>query len=95
VPKSVEVVNDLVQPRFCVRRLIQPRNDRIDELTRQPYDALIFGLDARTSLEHQSRNIGGQTKREDEREQQVDPGAQGKLLPHGLLSRSEIAFVWE
>ena len=40
VPKSVEVVNDLVQPRFCVRRLIQSRNDRIDEFTRQPYMTL-------------------------------------------------------
>ena len=44
-------------------------------------------------LEHKSRNIGGQTEREDERQQQVDPGAQGKILPHSLLSRSEIAFV--
>jgi hypothetical protein len=60
---------------------------------------LIFGLDARPGLEHQSRNIGGQTEREDEREQQVDPGAQGKILPHSLcpgvkspLSGSEIVF---
>jgi hypothetical protein len=68
-------VNNLVQPHFGVRRLLQSRHDRIDEFTRQPYDALIFGLDARPGLEHESRNIDGQTEREDEREQQVDPGA--------------------
>ena len=95
VTKPVEVVNNLVQPRFGVRRLVQSRNDRIDEFARQPHDALIFGLDARPGLEHQPRNIDGQTEREDEREQQVDPGTQGKLLPHGFLSGSEIAFVWE
>jgi hypothetical protein len=43
---------------------------------------LIFGLNARSGLEHKPRNINRQTEREDEREQQVDPGAQGKLLPH-------------
>jgi hypothetical protein len=36
---------------------------------------LIFGLDARPGLEHKSRNMGGQAEREDEREQQVYPGA--------------------
>ena len=99
VAKPVEVVNNLVQPRFWVRRLVQSRNDRIDEFTRQPYDALIFGLDARSGLEHKPRNIDGQTEREDEREQQVDPGAQGKFLPHSLcpgvkspLSGSEVVF---
>ena len=80
--QPVEVVNDLVQPRLGVRRLVQSRNDRIDEFTRQPYDALIFGLNAGPGLEHQPRNIDGQTEREDKREQQVDPGAQGKFLPH-------------
>jgi len=59
VAEPVEVVNNLVQPHFCVRRLIQSRNDRIDKFTRQPYDALIFGLDARPGFEHKSRNIGG------------------------------------
>jgi hypothetical protein len=53
---------------------------------------LILGLDARPGLEHESRNIGGKAEREDEREQPVDPGAQGKLLPHCLLSESEIAL---
>jgi hypothetical protein len=60
---------------------------------------LIFGLDTGPGLEHKPRDIDGQTERQDEREQQVDPGAQGKFLPHGLcpgensrLSRSEIVF---
>ena len=93
--QPVEVVDNLVQPRFGVRRLVQPCNDRINEFTRQPYDALIFGLNAGPGLEHKPRNVDGQTEREDEREQQVDPGAQGKFLPHGDLSRSEVALVWE
>ena len=74
--QPVEVVNNLVQPRFGIRRLVQSRNDRINEFTRQPYDALIFGLNTGSGLEHQPRNIDGQTERKDEREQQVDPGAQ-------------------
>ena len=99
VTQPVEVVDNLVQPRFGVRRLVQSCNDRIDEFTRQPYDALIFGLNTGSGLEHKPRNVDGQTEHEDEREQQVDPGAQGKLLPHGVcpgvksrLSRSEIVF---
>ena len=60
---------------------------------------LIFGLNAGPGFEHKPRNVDGQTEHEHEREQQVDPGAQGKLLPHGIcpgvnsrLSGSEIGF---
>ena len=59
VAQPVEVVNNLVQPRFGVRRLVQSRNDRIDEFTRQPYDALIFGLNTGPGLKHKPRNIDG------------------------------------
>ena len=89
--QPVEVVNDLVQPRLGVGRLVQSRNDRIDEFTCQPYDALIFGPNTGTRLEHQPSNIDGQTKCEDKREKQVNPSAQGKFLPHvvcpGVKSR--------
>ena len=82
VTQPVEVVNNLVQPRFGVRCLVQSRNDRINEFARQPDDALIFGLNAGPGLEQKPRNIDGQTERQDEREQQVDPGTQGEFLPH-------------
>ena len=59
VTQPVEVVNNLVQPRFGVRSLVQSRNDRINEFTRQPYDALIFGLNAGSGLEQEPRNIDG------------------------------------
>ena len=74
VTQPVEVVNDLVQPRFGIRRLIQSCNDGVDEFTRQSDHALILGLNARSGLEHKPRNIDGQAEREDKREQQVDPG---------------------
>ena len=74
---------------------VQSRDDRIDEFTRQPHHALVLGLDPRSGFQHQPRNIGGETERKDQRKQQVDPGTQGKLLPHGFLSESEVAFVWE
>ena len=57
--QPVEVVNNLVQPRFGVRRLVQSWHDCIDEFTRQPYDALIFGLNTGPGLKHKPRNIDG------------------------------------
>ena len=75
--QPAEVVNDLVQPRIRVRRLVQSGNDRFDEFARQPDDALIFGLNTGRGLQHQPRDVDGQTEREDERQKQVDPGAQG------------------
>ncbi len=68
VTQSVQIVNNLVQPRFRVGCLVQSCYDCLDELTRQPYDALIFGLNPRPCLEPQPPNIDGQTEGEDNRE---------------------------
>ena len=89
MPQPVEVVNDLVQPRIGVRCLVQPGHDRFDKFSRQPHDALIFGLNTGGGLQDQPSDIGGQTERQDERKQQVDAGAQGEFLPHSSCPRAE------
>ena len=77
VPQPAQIVNDLIQPRIGIGRLVQSGNDRFDEFARQPYDALILGLNARSSLQDKPRDIDREPDREDERQQQIDPGAQG------------------
>src|SRR5438132_6449076 len=62
VPEPAEVANDLVQPRIRVRRLVQAGNDRLHEFARQPYDALILGPNTGARLNHQPRDIDGQTE---------------------------------
>ena len=84
VTQPLEVLHDLIQPRIRIRRLVQPGNHGLDEFTRQPYDALIFGLNARPGFQNQPRDIDGEAKREDERDKQIDPGAEGEFLPHGV-----------
>ena len=76
MPEPAEVANDLVQPRIRVRRLVQAGNDRLHEFARQPYDTLIFGPHAGRRLYHQPRDIDGQTERQAQRQQQIDPGTQ-------------------
>ena len=75
--QPAQILDNLVQPRFGVRRLVQAGDDGLDEFARQPDHALVFGLDPRRRLDHQPRDIDGETERQDERQQQVDPGAQG------------------
>jgi hypothetical protein len=50
VAQPVEVVDNLVQARIGVWRLVQSCNDGFDKLAGQPYDALIFGLNTGCSL---------------------------------------------
>ena len=55
----------------------------LDKFARQPYDALIFGLNARRRLQHEPRDVDDQAERENERQKHVEPGAQREFLPHG------------
>ena len=74
--QPVEVAHDLVQPRFRIWRFAEPGNDGLDELAGQPRDALIFSTDTGSGLIDEPRDVDGQTKRENERKEQIDPGAQ-------------------
>ena len=75
--QPVEVSNDLAKPRIRIRRFVETGDQRFDEFARQPDDALIFGLDARRGLKDKPCDIDGETQRENERQDGVEPGAQG------------------
>ena len=75
--QPVEVSNDLAKPRIGIRRFVETGDQRFDEFARQPDDALIFGLNARTGLKDQPCDIDGETERENERQDGIEPGAQG------------------
>jgi hypothetical protein len=77
VTQPIEILNNLTKPGIRVWRIIQTGDQRSDKFPRQPYDALIFSLNTRCCVQHKPCNIDGQTERENEREEQVDPGAQG------------------
>ena len=57
VAQPLEIANDLVQPRLGIGRLVQSGDNGLDELAREPRDALIFGLHARGGLQHQPRHV--------------------------------------
>ena len=75
--QPAQVAHDLVQPRLGVRRFVQAGDDRFDKLARQPDNTLIFGLDTRRRLDHQPRDVDGQTERKDECQKKINPSAQG------------------
>ena len=75
--QTFEIVNDLVEPRFGIGRLVEPRHNRLDELAREPRDTLIFRLHARCRLQHEPRHIDGETERQDQRQKQIDASTQG------------------
>ena len=60
-----------------IRRLVEPRHNRLDELARQPRDALIFRLHAGSGLQHEPCHVDGETERQDQRQKQIDAGTQG------------------
>jgi hypothetical protein len=75
VTQPVKVLNNLIEPCIRIWRFVQTSDQRRNEFPRQPYDALIFGLNTRPGLQDEPRNIDSQAERQDEREKQVDPGA--------------------
>ena len=77
VTEPAQVARDLLQFRARIGRFVQIGDDHFDELARQPYDALILGLNARPRLDDEPRNIDEKTERQYQREQHIDPGAQG------------------
>ena len=83
--QPLEIANDLVEPRLGIGRLVEARDDGLDEFARQPRDALIFGLHARRGLQHQPRHVDGETQCQHQREQQVDAPTQGQSLPHDVF----------
>ena len=70
-----------------VRLVIEIGDDNLNELARQPYDTLILGLNPRPRLDDEPRNVDQETEGQDQRQQQADPGTQGKFLPHGFRPR--------
>ena len=66
----------LAQPRIGVRSFVQTDDQCFDEFPGQSYHALIFGLNTRSGLQHQPRDIDGQAQHENERQKRVETGAQ-------------------
>ena len=63
---------------------VESRQQRLGKLASQPDHALVFRLHARTSFQHQPRDVGGQTNQQDRRDEQVEPRTEGKRLPHEI-----------
>ena len=55
---------------------IQTHDQCFDEFSGQSYDALIFSLNTRSSLQHKPCDIDGQAQHENQRQKRVEPGAQ-------------------
>ena len=79
--------DDLVQPRIGIGRLVESGHDRLDEFARQPDHALVLRLDPGPGLDDEPRNVDAEAERKDQRQQEIDPPAQGKVLPHRLCPR--------
>ena len=77
VTQPAQVLHDPVEPRIRIRRLVETSHDGRNKLARQPDNTLVFCLYARSRLQHQARDIDAQSKRQYQRQQQVDPCAQG------------------
>src|ERR1700730_9772993 len=86
--QSIDIVDDLAQPRLGIRRVVEPDGQGLDKLARQPNHTLIFSPHPGPGLHHKPRNIDGQPKEENQRQQRVEPRAQGKLLPHRFVPSS-------
>jgi hypothetical protein len=56
-------------------------------------DALIFGADARPGIGDLPPDIDGEAKGKDDREKQIDPPAQGKLLPHVVCPDDRLSLI--
>ena len=62
----------------------ETRQQRLREFSGQPDHVLIFGLHPRPGFQYQPRNIGDQTNQQDSCDEQVEPGAERKRLPHDI-----------
>jgi hypothetical protein len=75
--QPAEIARDLVQPRIRIGRLVQVRDDHLDEFAREPDHALVLGLHPRPRLRDLAADVDGEPQRQQKRQQQVDARAQG------------------
>ena len=86
--QPVEIARRSGSAGIGIGRLVQAGDDRLDEFARQPYDALIFGLNARTGLQHQPRDVDGEPERENQRQQQIDAARARIISATSISSRT-------
>lgn len=74
--QAAQIARDLVQPGIRIGRLVQIRNDHLDEFARKPDHALVLGLHARPGFRDLAADIDGKPQRQQQRQQKVDARAQ-------------------
>ena len=80
VPKLLQAVEEHLQSRARIARPLQASDGRLHEFLGQPHDAVVLGMDARTSADDHGGDEKCDTEGGQRNNQRVEPESDGHLF---------------